>query len=161
MTAHALQPILDQYFTNDLSQPKLPWYQVRALGCYQQCRTAALGGRTQYCERGHSNGVWYNSCRTRGCPQCQSKATQQWLNNTQRLLLSCPHHHIIFTVLSELNDLWRYNRARINNYYLKLAKIPLNNLPVINATSMPNRELSPTYTPGVVIYRFTHIFMPW
>ena len=114
MNAQGLQPILNQYFSQE-EQPPLPWYQARALGRYHQCRTAALGGHTQFCENGHVNGVWYNSCRTRGCPQCQSKATEQWLSNTQRQLLSCPHHHIIFTIPSELNNLWRYNKAIVNS----------------------------------------------
>ena len=113
MNPHGLQLVLDQYFSNDQPKP-LPLYQTRAMNRYHQCRTSALGGHAQYCENGHLNGVWYNSCRARGCPQCQSKATEQWLLNTQRLLLNCPHHHIIFTIPSELHGLWCYNREVIN-----------------------------------------------
>ncbi len=114
MSVHGLQPVLNQYFSQE-NRVSLPWYQARAVKRYHQCRTSALGGHTQFCENGHLNGVWYNSCRTRGCPQCQSKATEQWLLNTQRLLLNCPHHHIIFTIPSELHLLWRYNKEAIND----------------------------------------------
>jgi hypothetical protein len=114
MNNQGLQPALNQYFSQE-KRVSLPWYQTRAIERYHQCRTSALGGHAQFCENGHLNGVWYNSCRTRGCPQCQSKATEQWLLNTQRLLLHCPHHHIIFTIPSELHLLWRYNKEIINN----------------------------------------------
>jgi hypothetical protein len=89
----------------------LSYFQIKALDRLSVCRTAKLGGHAEYCENGHLEGIWYNSCRHRSCPQCQNLAKAQWLENTKNILLDCPHHHVIFTIAHELNALWRYNRS--------------------------------------------------
>ncbi|OED51029.1 hypothetical protein ACH42_00080 [Endozoicomonas sp. (ex Bugula neritina AB1)] len=89
---------------------KLPLHQLKAVDKLSVCRTSALGGHSQYCENNHLVGVWYNSCKHRACPQCRAMAGEEWLLNTQRRLLDCPHHHIIFTLPSDLNVLWQHNR---------------------------------------------------
>ena len=42
-------------------------------------------------------------------------AKEQWLRNTKKFLLDCPHHHVIFTLPEELNVLWRFNRELMTN----------------------------------------------
>lgn len=111
MDKYTVQRILNQHLENFLKSNKIALHQHKALRQLSACRTEALGGHSQYCENGHLNGVWYNSCKNRSCPQCRGKATEEWLVNTQRVLLDCPHHHVIFTLPSELNNLWRFNRA--------------------------------------------------
>lgn len=106
-----LQKVLKQHLDGVLRDHRFPLYQLKALRRLSECRTAALGGHAQYCEAGHLNGVWYNSCKHRSCPQCRGMASEQWLRHTQSVLLDCPHHHIIFTLPSEINKLWRYNRS--------------------------------------------------
>lgn len=113
MSLHTLQRILEGHLGQVASQGGFPHYQLKALGKLSVCRTATLGGHAQYCENNHLNGVWYNSCKQRYCPQCRGMATEEWLKNTQRVLLDCPHHHIVFTIPSELNVLWRYNRSKM------------------------------------------------
>ena len=68
------------------------------------------------------NGIWYNSCKHRACPQCRGLATEEWLINTKEILLDCPHHHIIFTLPSTLNELWRYNQSEMTNILFKAAQ---------------------------------------
>lgn len=111
MEALSLQQLLKDQLDKVLSLNNFPQYQIKALSRLSVCRTAALGGHTQYCENGHLNGVWYNSCKHRACPQCRGLASEQWLRNTQSFLLNCPHHHIIFTLPHELHPLWQYNRS--------------------------------------------------
>lgn len=110
MAFTTLQKILADDLEGILSRNRFSLDQYRALCKLSQCRTAALGGHAQYCSAGHLNGVWYNSCKHRACPQCQGKASESWLLNTQDVLLNCPHHHVIFTLPESLNNLWRYNR---------------------------------------------------
>jgi hypothetical protein len=98
-----------------LQTHKLPAHQVKTLKQYRVCRTAALGGHSQYCENGHKMGVWYNSCKRRGCPQCQSLPTERWLNYQRQRLLDTTHHHWIFTLPHQFLDLWRYNRVLLQN----------------------------------------------
>jgi hypothetical protein len=111
MEALTIQRMLADYLPDVLQVQKFPLYQHKALRKLSRCRTEALGGHTQRCPEGHVNGIWYNSCKHRACPQCQGLASEEWLRNTQSILLDCPHHHVIFTMPSALNELWRYNRS--------------------------------------------------
>ena len=52
----------------------LPLSHLKVMHCIEQCRTAALGGHWEECDRcGHQRPA-YNSCRNRHCPKCQSLA---------------------------------------------------------------------------------------
>lgn len=125
MDTPTLQTLLQTHLSDILATGKLPLYQIKALEKFGSCRTAKLGGHTQYCENGHTS-VWYNSCKHRSCPQCQNLAKAQWLENLQRILLDCPHHHVIFTLPSEFNDLWRYNRELMAGLLFKAAQETLH-----------------------------------
>jgi Putative transposase/Transposase zinc-binding domain len=111
MDKPTLQKILDEHKAEVFKTLSFPCFQRKALEKLSVCRTARLGGHVEYCENGHVSGVWYNSCRQRSCPQCQNLAKAQWLDTIQERLLNCPHHHVIFTLPHELNNLWRHNRA--------------------------------------------------
>lgn len=114
-----VQSILSQHLISAREQRGFALHQHKALSKLSVCRTAALGGHTQYCEKGHVNGVWYNSCRHRACQQCQSLASARWLQRTEALLLDCTHHHIVFTLPSETHDWWRYNREKMSDLLFK------------------------------------------
>lgn len=122
MDKPSLQKILSRHKEELFKELKLPYFQITALQKLSVCRTAQLGGHADYCENGHLHGVWYNSCRHRSCPQCQHLAKAQWLANTQRILLDCPHHHVIFTIPHELNELWRHNRALMADLLFQAAQ---------------------------------------
>lgn len=109
------QSLLQGSLENSHERQAYPSFHLKALNNLSACRTAKLGGHAQYCEDGHLNGVWYNSCKHRFCPQCQHINKEQWIQNTQRILLNCPHHHIVFTLASELNILWKYNRQLMSD----------------------------------------------
>ncbi len=115
MGKHALQDILENFLANSDYCKRLPLHYLKVIDKLAACRTAALGGHAQYCENNHLNGIWYNSCKHRFCPQCRGMATEEWLINTKNILLNCPHHHMIFTLPADLNNLWRYNQSIITN----------------------------------------------
>src|SRR6202008_177228 len=77
------------------------------------CRTAALGGHVRRCPQGHVTEIWYNSCRHRACPRCCTQRISQWLDGWQQQVLPTAHFHVIFTVPSELHELWQWNRAAL------------------------------------------------
>ena len=64
--------------------------QRRVMKAIQSCRTAALGGHVEVCDRCGHQRVWYNSCSDRHCPKCQALARAQWLEDRQSELLDCP-----------------------------------------------------------------------
>lgn len=115
MDKPTIQKVLHAHKDEIFNGLSLPLFQIKALDKLSKCRTAALGGHAQYCENGHLDGIWYNSCKHRSCPQCQSMAKAEWLENVQRILLDCPHQHVIFTIPHELHSLWRHNRAEMAN----------------------------------------------
>ncbi len=120
-----LQEILNNNSKISSNKIALAHHQWKALGSIERCRTAKLGGHTQYCEQGHLQGVWYNSCKHRFCPQCNQIRKSQWVDNLERILLNCSHHHIVFTIPSELNELWRYNRELMSDVLFKCVKLTL------------------------------------
>jgi len=89
--------------------------QSKVLGSIGKCRTAALGGHICACTDCGCTKVFYNSCRDRHCPKCQSLATEKWLRRRQEELLPVPHFHLVFTVPPALHQLLRHNeRAGYN-----------------------------------------------
>ena len=55
--------------------------QRRVMTAITSCRTAALGGHVEQCDHCGHTRVWYNSCRNRHCPSCQSLARAAWIED--------------------------------------------------------------------------------
>lgn len=106
-----LGSIFRHHFASYTQQHRLPLYMHRAAYWLSRCRTLELGGHLKRCPEGHVEHASYNSCHQRYCPQCQGLATERWLEAQKSRLLACAHHHLIFTIPHELNELWMFNRA--------------------------------------------------
>lgn len=106
-----LRGIFQQHFESYAERHRLPVYVHRAAYWISRCRTAELGGHVRRCPQGHAERAFYNSCHQRVCPQCQAIEVERWLERQKARLLSCAHHHLIFTIAHELNALWCWNRA--------------------------------------------------
>jgi hypothetical protein len=76
--------------------------QFRAMRAIEECRTAALGGHLEQCDRCGNQRNAYNSCRNRNCPKCQSTAANRWLEKRETELLPVPYFHVVFTVPREI-----------------------------------------------------------
>jgi len=79
--------------------------QRRVLTDIARCRTAALGGHLDVCQRCGFEHPAYNSCRNRHCPKCQALAQQKWIERQRQRLLDVPHFHVVFTLPAELRSL--------------------------------------------------------
>jgi hypothetical protein len=85
---------------------------TKVLRAISQCRTAALGGHLEACNRcGHRRAV-YHSCRNRHCPKCQSLAQADWLEARRADLLPVDYFHVVFTLPHEICPLALY-RPRV------------------------------------------------
>ena len=62
------------------------------------CRTPHLGGHLQVCDHCGREKPFYNSCRNRHCPKCQSLEQTRWVEAQTRNLLPVPYFHLVFTV---------------------------------------------------------------
>jgi Transposase zinc-binding domain/Putative transposase len=102
---------LQQGYAAFAQSHQVPGYVRKAVWALRACRTAVLGGHVQRCPDGHVERVWYNSCRHRLCPQCAWLQVERWLDQQRARLLACDHYHVIFTMPSELHDLWQANVA--------------------------------------------------
>ena len=89
---------------------RLPEHHHRAIWSTLACKTASMGAHREVCPRGHVEAIRYNSCRHRSCPRCGRHGTEAWLDRQRDRLLPCEHFHVVFTIPSELRELWRWNR---------------------------------------------------
>ena len=79
--------------------------QGKVLRAVIDCRTAALGGHLDVClDCGHEH-PFYNSCRDRHCPTCQSAAARKWLEGRLDRVLPTHYFHVVFTLPEPLRAL--------------------------------------------------------
>jgi len=75
-----------------------------------RCRTSALGGHLQVCDHCGREKPFYNSCRNRHCPKCQSLEQARWVEAQSRNLLPVPYFHLVFTVPEALHPFFLAER---------------------------------------------------
>lgn len=88
----------------------LPVSHLKVMQAVERCRTAALGGHLQQCDRCGFERPAYNSCRNRHCPKCQSLSKVKWLDKQKSELLPTGYFHLVFTLPHELNPLILVNK---------------------------------------------------
>jgi hypothetical protein len=80
------------------------------MGAIERCRTAALGGHVEVCDRCGQQRIRFNSCSNRHCPKCQSLARAEWIQERQSELLNCAYFHVVFTVPEEIAQIALQNK---------------------------------------------------
>lgn len=95
--------------------------QRKVLRAVQNCRTVALGGHVEACDRCGHQRIAYNSCRNRHCPKCQGPATARWLEARSAELLPVPYFHLVFTLPSALASLALQNPRAVYGLLLQAA----------------------------------------
>jgi len=76
------------------------------------CRTPLLGGHLQVCDHCDREVPFYNSCRNRHCPKCQSLNQTRWVEAQARSLLPVEYFHLVFTVPTALHPFFLADRRR-------------------------------------------------
>lgn len=74
------------------------------------CRTPLLGGHLQVCDHCGREIPFYNSCRNRHCPKCQSLEQTRWVEAQTRSLLPVEYSHLVFTVPTALHPFFLAER---------------------------------------------------
>src|SRR6266446_724514 len=95
--------------------------QHKALRDIGACRTPALGGHLEQCDRCGHSVIAYDSCRNRHCPKCPFSAREKWLNERAKELLPAPYFHLVFTLPQELAPLALQNQKVIYNLLFRAA----------------------------------------
>lgn len=102
-------------------QHKLPVQHRNAMFAIEHCRTAALGGHVDACDRCGHKRISYNSCRNRHCPKCQGLNRIRWTDKLSGSLLPVRYFHIVFTLPSELNRLALVNQKCLYDLLFRAA----------------------------------------
>jgi predicted Zn-ribbon and HTH transcriptional regulator len=102
--------------------------QRRVLRDLARCRTAALGGHRQRCDRCGYEDFSYNSCRNRHCPKCQASTRAEWLEKEAANLLDVPYFHVVFTLPAEVGPLALQNRREIYGALFRAASDTLSTI---------------------------------
>ncbi len=97
----------------DRVEKYLSWPQAKVLNAIGRCRTAALGGHRDQCDRCGHQAISYNSCRNRHCPKCQTNARDKWLAARQQELLPVDYYHLVFSVPHTLVPLIWQNKTML------------------------------------------------
>jgi Putative transposase/Transposase zinc-binding domain len=95
-------------------RPYQPWPTQGDIGI-ESCRTAALGGHVERCEKCSHTIIAYDSCRNRHCPKCQGAAAREWLAE----LLPVPYFHVVFSLPAKIADIAYQNKAAIYDILFK------------------------------------------
>ena len=83
--------------------------QLKVLSKIATCRTAALGGHEEACEKCGTVRYSYNSCGDRHCPKCQAAKQTFWIDDLMQNTLPIKHYHLVFTVTHQLNNICLHN----------------------------------------------------
>ena len=95
--------------------------QLKVMSAIERCRTAALGGHVERCEKCSHTVIAYNSCRNRHCPKCQGAASRRWLADREADLLPVQYFHVVYTLPSELRDIAYQNKRVVYDLLMKAA----------------------------------------
>ena|SRR5712691_581093 len=79
--------------------------QRKVLRSIADCRTDAMGGHRDHCDRCDYEHTFWNSCRDRHCPGCGAEARQSWLEKRRDEVLDVPYFHVVFTIPESLHAL--------------------------------------------------------
>jgi Zn finger protein HypA/HybF involved in hydrogenase expression len=93
--------------------------QLKVMSAIERCRTAALGGHVERCEKCSHTVIAYNSCRNRHCPKCQGAAAREWLAEREAELLPVPYYHVVFSLPAQIADIAYQNKAVIYDLLFK------------------------------------------
>lgn len=100
---------------------RLPFHSIKVMNLISICRTSALGGHLEKCDKCGYETNAYNSCRNRHCPKCQFTAKEKWVEKRKSELLPIPYYHIVFTIPEELNKITLVNKKVMYSILFKSA----------------------------------------
>lgn len=86
--------------------------RARVVRDIMACRTPLLGGHLQVCDHCGREKPFYNSCRNRHCPKCQSLEQARWVEAQARTLLPVEYFHVVFTVPEALHPFFLSERRK-------------------------------------------------
>ena len=118
-TNYNIALVIQRFLPKVLASRSLSGHQKSILNLMQICKTAALGGHKERCDHCHHSKIHYNSCGNRNCPSCQGVNKEKWIIDRQQDLLPVKYFHCVFTIPSELQPYFRYNKKLLFGLIMK------------------------------------------
>jgi len=115
VSALEVADIFRQYASAYQAVHKLPPFHLKVIDAIVKCRTEALGGRLDECDKCGYQHPFYNSCRNRHCPKCGALAKERWLAARQKELLAVSYFHVVLSLPDELNPIALVNQRVMYN----------------------------------------------
>jgi len=123
-----VQDILNRYLKDFLDVYALTAQQHNVIKDIGQCRTAALGGHADKCDKCGYIEISYNSCRNRHCPKCQTYKKEKWIDARKEDLLPVPYFHTVFTIPKQLNMIMYQNQEEMYKIFFAAVSGTLSEL---------------------------------
>ena len=134
-----VQDILNRYLKDFLDVYALTAHQYKVVNDIIKCRTEALGGHADKCDKCGYIEISYNSCRNRHCPKCQTYKKEKWIDARKEDLLPVPYFHTVFTIPEQLNMIMHQNQEEM--YKILFAAVSRQRAGMVATWAMD--ELSP------------------
>src|ERR1700737_2014856 len=93
--------------------------QLKVMTAIERCRTAALGGHVDRCEKCSHTFSASPSCGNRPGPRCQGSPAQEGRAEREAELLPVPYFHVVFTLPAAIADIAYQNKAAIYDLLFK------------------------------------------
>ena len=113
--SNKIQDIFAKYYPTVMDFLPLSREMKQAAMNIIKCRTPAMNIHLEECPGGCGFYVLYDSCKKRGCPQCQEAENLKWLHYKKQILLPGNHIHLVFKLPVDLVPLWLYNKREVSN----------------------------------------------
>ncbi len=126
--SYPIQEIFKQSVPTCKEQLPLSFQQSKVGQSIVECKTSVLGGHVSTCQDCGDENIYYNSCRNRHCPCCQTLAKEKWVDKTKAMLIDAPYFHTVFTVPHELNTIFSCNQKILYNLFYKVVAETLKEL---------------------------------
>ena len=151
--------VLD-FLGEEVETIQLNTWQLRTLSAIRRCRTSALGGHIDACDRCGVVQISYNSCRNRHCPKCQGHKREAWIQKRGEELLPVPYFHVVFTLPSELNRLAMYQPQVVYDSLFSSAWDTLQTFAKQQAVTMGMISILHTWGQTLSLHPHIHCIVP-
>lgn len=123
-----VQDILNRYLEDYIKKYPLTEQQRKVATDIISCRTAALKGHVDECDKCGYTKISYNSCRNRHCPKCQTFMKEKWIDARKEDLLPIPYFHVVFTIPEQINMIMYQNQKIMYNLFFSAVSGTLSEL---------------------------------
>ena len=127
---------MNNYFISQIIKENLPSFLekypqsqriIKILKNISSCKTEEAGGHSVICDDcGNIKNV-FNSCGDRHCPNCHGLKQIKWIDKRKNEVLNTDYFHAVFTVPSELNNIFISNKKLMYKLLFDISSEVLKN----------------------------------